>query len=113
MTLTSIKSTSPPYSRTASTFTEAEVEGITMTHDLPRSEQAYASAWPKLPDDAVMIFRSAIFEARLYAARNLKLPVCGKVSVAIVRSTPRRAAKRGASIIVVLRAASVSEIDEG
>src|SRR5678815_838796 len=46
------------------------------------------------------------FSATLYAARNLKLPVRWKVSVARKTSTPRCAPSRGASTIVVGRGES-------
>src|SRR5690606_14151972 len=91
------------YSRTASIFTFADVLGMTTIHRLPTRRQAYAMACPKLPDEAVMMSGWGTVDATLYAARNLKLPVCWNASLTIVRSTPSRSESRGAEIRVVGR----------
>ena len=41
-------------SRTAAILICDEVDGITTMQDFPVSAQAYAKAWPKFPDEAVM-----------------------------------------------------------
>ena len=51
------------------------VSGITTMHFLLSNEHAHAKACPKLPEDAVISRVSGTLEAKLYAARNLKLPV--------------------------------------
>jgi hypothetical protein len=89
-------------------LTRAEFAGITIVQRLPNSLHAYAMAWPKLPDDAAITWGCGTFATTLNAARNLKLPVRWKVSVARTTSSPRCAARRGASSIVVGRGASAA-----
>src|SRR5438045_9569865 len=98
-----MRSTSAPYSRTASTLIFGATVGMTTVQRFPKSEQAYAIAWPKLPEEAVMMCACLTFDATLYAARNLKLPVYWSVSLASTRSTPSFFEMRGASAMVVGR----------
>src|SRR5512143_2992909 len=74
---------------------------MTTVHRFPNSLHAYAIAWPKLPDEAVITCGCGTFAATLNAARNLKLPVRWNVSLARKTSRPRCAARRGASTMVV------------
>ena len=72
----STRSTVPPNSRTASTFTRAELAGMTMVLRFPASVHASAMACPKFPEDAVMTCGCGTLATTFHAARNLKLPVC-------------------------------------
>src|SRR5581483_7597054 len=99
----STRSTVAPNARTASTLTRTEFAGMATVHRLPASLQAYAIAWPKLPDEAVMIDGLGTFTTTLFAALNLKLPVNWNVSAARVTFAQRRSERRGASINVVGR----------
>src|SRR5438128_672634 len=90
----SISSTVPPYERIAACLVLEDVEGMMTVQRFFKSIQAYATACPKLPDEAVITSSLCTGANKLYAALNLKLPVTCNVSLAIVTSAPRLLSSR-------------------
>jgi hypothetical protein len=76
---------------------------MTTVHRFPASRQAYAIACPKLPELAVMMAGCGTERTTLDAARNLKLPVHWKASLAIAIVASRRSDRRTDRTMVVGR----------